>query len=319
VAQEAGQVAEERVRVSDFGFNLNSIGGVGLMAILAAAAAFWRQARSFAQYVSGFLLLQKTVQSGMSATVGIHIRRTYKKLPSGISEYRSLLSQIDDNTTCSYVPFDMPSATTIWWGPRGIFLVSASESLKLVSIRGLSDPQGLIVDALNGYEEIRKANAGIGFGNFYVRKCMGNAGDPGAFMRGLRGGAGAEVPSTAVGYSSTNQAPAAPQSTGSWSEPDHTCDESFMYERHRYISNKKQRDPFQGLFYEDDALKLVEDLKQWFVREDGTRSTASRGVPASSCTVPEARGRARWRARWRKHLAFRCTSTTCRRSPTASL
>jgi SpoVK/Ycf46/Vps4 family AAA+-type ATPase len=40
-----------------------------------------------------------------------------------------------------------------------------------------------------------------------------------------------------------------------------------MYPRERYISNKKARDPFQGLFYEADALRLVEDLKQWFTRE----------------------------------------------------
>jgi hypothetical protein len=245
--------------------NLNTLGGVGLMAVLAAIAAFWRQARSFAQYVSGFLLLQKTVHSGMTIAVGVHIRASYKKLPSGISDYRGLLAQIDNNTTCSYVPFDMPSGTSIWWGRRGLFLLTASsDALKLLSVRGLSDPQALVVDALTRYEEQRRENGAIGAGNFYVRKCMGYAGES-LGRKDLT-----ERQFASGGSRTAGNAPevsSAPDASGAWSVPDHQCDESFMYSRERYISNKKQRDPFQGLFYEDGALELVESLKQWFTRE----------------------------------------------------
>lgn len=246
--------------------DLNSLGGVGLMAVLAAIAAFWRQARSFAQYVSGFLLLQKTVHGGLSTPLAIHIRSAYKKLPSGISDFRGLLAEIDNNTVVSFVPFDMPGNTSVWYGRRGVFLLSASDGgLKLLSVRGLSDPQALVVDALEAYEAQRLANAGLGMGNFYVRKCMGNAGEMGhGFNR-----RNMEQPAQQVsgGYGGTSAPAAASDSGGSWGEPDHRCDKSFMYPIERYISNKKQRDPFQGLFYEDDALHLVEDLKLWFTRE----------------------------------------------------
>lgn len=246
--------------------DLNSLGGVGLMAVLAAIAAFWRQARSFAQYVSGFLLLQKSVRGGLTHPISIHIRGAYKKLPSGISDYRGLLAEIDNNTVVSFVPFDMPGSTSVWYGERGLFLLSASEGgVKLVGIRGLSDPQALVVDALEAYEARRRANAGLGMGNFYVRKCMGNAGEAGhGFNRRNMEPAPQQV---SGGYGGTSSPAAASDSSGTWGDPDYQCDKSFMYSPDRYISNKKQRDPFQGLFYEDDALQLVEDLKLWFTRE----------------------------------------------------
>jgi hypothetical protein len=247
------------------GFNLNMLGGVGVAAALAAIAAFWREARSFMQYLSGLLLLQKTVHGGMCADIAIHIRKDYKKLPSGISNYRGLLAQIDDQTTCSYVPFEMPNNTSVWYGKRGLFIVNVSDySLKLVSCRGFSDPQALVVDALTAAEQLKVENSKIGSGNFYVRKVMGHAGES-QFGRNF-GSAARGEPAPAPANGSTVQARDG-KGLDSWTTPDHYCDESFMYPRNRYISNKKARDPFQGLFYEDDALKLVEDLKRWFTRE----------------------------------------------------
>jgi hypothetical protein len=243
--------------------NINALAGVGVAAGIAAIAAFWREARGFLQYLTGLLLLQKTVHGGMATSVAIHIRRDYSRLPSGISDFRGLLTQIDDNTTLSYVPFDMPSPASVWWGRRGVFVVSVSSgTIKLVSVRGISDPRSLVVDALEAFEEQKRANASIGSGNFYVRKCMGHAGESNFnFNRnpGETASSGSVAPAPAGQYHDQDE---------TWSVPNHYCDESFMYPRTRYISNKKQRNPFQGLFYEDDALKLVEDLKQWFTREN---------------------------------------------------
>jgi hypothetical protein len=249
--------------------NLSPAAGVGIAAGIAAVTAFWSQTKAFASYLSGFLLLQKTINGGMTVPVGVHVRRDYRKLPSGISTYRGLMGQIDDNTTFSYIPFEMPNQTSVWWGPRGLFLVQAGMELKLVSLRWLSDPQGLIQDALASWEEIRAKNSTIGAGNFYVKKCMGSAGDIGAAweQRNRRDDSKGESKSHVSGGGDCYDF---------WCQPNLDCDRSFMYESKRYVSNKKQRDPFQGLFFDQPALDLVEAIKRWFTRESWYRG---HGIP----------------------------------------
>ena len=73
--------------------NITALGGIGIAAGLAAFAAGWRQVLGFARYVSGFLILQKEVRYALSDPVIIYLRRHYKKLPSGISVYRSQIAQ----------------------------------------------------------------------------------------------------------------------------------------------------------------------------------------------------------------------------------
>lgn len=247
---------------------ISPVAGVGIAAAAAAVTAFWSQTKSFAAYLSGFLLLQKSITGGITTPVGVHIRRDYRKLPSGISRYRGLLGQVDDNTTCSYIPFEMPNKISVWWGRRGIFVVHAGyDEMKLICPRGLSDPRGLVTDALEAWEQQRAKNAVIGAGNFYVKKCMGSAGDIGAAWEDRdRKRDSAETANSAVSGNGEDY----------WYTPSLDCDRSFMYDPQRYVANKKQRDPFQGLFFDEPAMELVEAIKRWFTREGWYRS---HGIP----------------------------------------
>jgi ATP-dependent 26S proteasome regulatory subunit len=256
--------------MTDFS-NLNILTGAGLAALVAAIGIFWSQAKGFARYLSGFLLLQKTIQGGLSTPVVLHVRANYKKLPSGISRYYGILGQVDNNPLYSYIPFEMPNGISLWFGRRGLFVVNAGRDITLLSIRGVSNPQGLISDALEFSDKLRDLNREIGEGNFYVARVLGTAG---------------ESVSSALGHSYTgNNSPNSKSTTltespevslGSWEIPDIQIDKSFMYDADRYVKNKKNVDPFKGLFFNQEIMQLVEDLKNWYTRRDWYQA---RGIP----------------------------------------
>lgn len=250
--------------------SISALAGVSIAAAFAALGAFWSQARSFFRYVSGFLLLQKTINGGMIVPTALHIRRRYRKAPSGVSRYVGLLQKIDDRSIASYVPFDMPSQIGLWWGSRGLFLVSATSELTLVSLRWVSDPEGLIVDALNEDYEQRQRATEMGSGNFYVQRVLGTAGDFGALSDATPRKRHDNLATTEDAPSSANS------SSGDYWSPDVQVDRSFMYAPERYIQNKKAHGPFHGLFFPEEVHKVVADIQQWFTREDWYRQ---HGIP----------------------------------------
>jgi len=250
--------------------SISPAAGLSIAAIFATIGAFWQQSKSFARYLSGFLLLQKSMRGELAAEVGRHIRGFYRKAPSGVSSYAALVKQIDDRSISSLVPFEMPNTVSIWWGRRGIFLVNASSGgLTLLSIRWLSNPEALVIDALEESYARRQSASNLGTGSFFVERVLGTAGDSVSMMSRNRNLA-----------SSTSSADSPPVQDGSaandWSMPDELVDRSFMYTPERYIQNRKTRGPFHGLFFDEKVSEMIEDVKQWFSRESWYRE---HGIP----------------------------------------
>lgn len=227
----------------------------GILGGAAAMGAFWQQARGFVQYVSGFVLLQKTVSGGMATPVAMHIREKYRKLPSGLSSYRGILSQLDGQAINSYVPFDMPHQISIWWGRRGLFIVHDGISLKLVSLRWISNPQNLVKDALEDYSA--RAHGTV-TGNFYIRRIMGTAGERPTF--GQR-----EDAPRSLGNSGTVTSESADDVM---QMPTYGIDRSFMYAPERYMPSQRKADPLRGLSFPPEVHALIADVKQWYSQQD---------------------------------------------------
>lgn len=252
--------------------DISVLAGAGIAAALTTVAAFWGQARSFIMYLMSFLLLQKTVSGGLMTPVQLHIRKSYKKAPSGISNFYGLLRQVDDRSIDSYVPFDMPNKTGVWYGRQGLFLVSdAGSSLCLVGPRWIFKPQELICDSINAYNAQADENKNLGSGSFWVKRIIGTAGEVPSFSK--QGGLTQrrELVSTAASSASNS-----PSESSSWSIPDVQIDRSFMYAPERYIQNKKNVGPFRGLFFDKPVWDLVEAVNKWFTRESWYRE---RGIP----------------------------------------
>lgn len=251
--------------------DISVLAGAGIAAALTTVAAFWGQARSFILYLMSFLLLQKTVSGGLITPVQLHIRKSYRKAPSGISSFYGLLRQVDDRSIDSFVPFDMPNGIGIWYGRQGLFLVSNSgNGLRLVGPRWIFKPQELVRDSINAYNAQADENKNLGTGSFWVKRIIGTAGEALPYQSHgnpiRRRDSSTEVSS----------APDSPSDSSSWSIPDVQIDKSFMYEPERYIQNKKNVGPFRGLFFDKPVWDLIEAVNKWFTRESWYRE---RGIP----------------------------------------
>lgn len=252
--------------------DISVLAGAGIAAALTTVAAFWGQARSFLSYLASFALLQKTVEGGLTTPIQMHIRKSYRKAPSGISSFYGLLLQIDDRSLSSYVPFEMPNSTGIWYGKRGVFLLSLSGgSFKILGPRWLFNPQGLVEDSIHAYNAQAEDNK-QGAGSFWIKKIIGTAGEGG--FSGTYNQTRIRR-ATAEPSDSSTSSPGLSEST-SWAVPDVQIDKSFMYTPERYIQNKKKAGPFRGLFFDQPVLDLIQSIDKWFSREDWYRE---RGIP----------------------------------------
>ncbi len=251
--------------------DISVLAGAGIAAALTTVAAFWGQAKAFLGYLTSFALLQKTVDGGLITPLQMHIRKSYSKAPSGISSFYGLLLQIDDRSLSSYVPFEMPNSTGIWYGKRGAFLLSMSGGhVKLLGPRWLFNPYGLIEDSINAYNAQAEENK-QGAGSFWIKKIIGTAGE----SLSSYGQAHARRKASEQSSDSLSSSPGSLDST-SWSVPDVQIDKSFMYAPERYIQNKKKAGPFRGLFFDQPVLDLIQSIDKWFSREDWYRE---RGIP----------------------------------------
>lgn len=245
----------------------NPLAFAGIAGVLAAVGVFWGQARGFIRYLSSIAVLQSKITSnGMDELVGAHIRREYKKVPSGLKFYSAYLTNINGQPLNSFVPFELPQGTSIWYGKRGVFVVSVgSDGMSLTSIRWISSPRLLIQDGLEAYEAERSRTEKIGTGNFYVTRVMGTAGDPNAMAADFHSGrSGRNVGGEKDAPAATIEA----GPSGSWNKPIIGVDESWMYSKDQYIRNKMNVDPLKGLFFDQEVHDLLGKIKQWYVRRD---------------------------------------------------
>ena len=252
-------------------------GGAGIAAVLAGAAAGWERVKNFGSYVISVLVIQRDVSGyGLTSSLIEHIRGQYKPMPSGTAHIISRQLLVDDRTMSSAVPFKLPTKFGVWRGKRGWFMVSAdaASDIKLSCLRWLADPELLIVDALNQYEErkLRDMDSNTA-GNYRVIPVMGTVG-----QNRSEWGEGHRVDQQVA---KTSPAPASDSLVGeennnAWLDPNVRVDKSFMYEAHRYLKDTKKRDPMRGLFYPQSALDMLEGLKRWYRKRDWYQE---RGIP----------------------------------------
>jgi len=236
--------------------------GTGFMAVFAVIAAGWSRVKSFGSYISSAVVLQRTVRSSyLSTVVGRHIRECYKPMPSGSMIFSNISGQLEGDALWSDIPFEMHNTTGIWRGKRGTFFITADGHLKLLSLRGLSDPKGLIADAINISNERRNAlfaKSEERGSNFRIVPVMGTVGEAMSdmFKRGRD-----ESPSAASKSPSSNSIES---DHDWWYCPDPRFDTSFMYPREAYMRDRGRTDPFKGLFYPEEVYAMIDTLKEWY-------------------------------------------------------
>jgi ATPase family associated with various cellular activities (AAA) len=246
--------------------SMNWLTGAGIAAGFAALGAFWGQARGLMRYVTGFVLLQKTLSPDISSKVALYLRAHYTKLPSGLSKFQGVNQPLDGSAMNSTIPFDMPSVTSLWRGEFGWFLISAKGfRLHLTSVRGISNPYSLVESALQFYEALHRSDDGR---SFYVVKKIGTAGEMVLSNEMKTGSLYAGDP------------PGAPQLTSDnedvWSFPNLDVDKSFMYPATRYMTRTTKPDPFKGLFFDQEIHELIAKLGYWLRQRDWY---ANHGIP----------------------------------------
>lgn len=237
--------------------------GLSLTALVAAAAAFFQQIRTFFRYLSGFVLLHVKIMDGLSTHIPHYIRFNYKQLPSGNIVFRNTNYRIDSSSEYTAVPFEMPSAPSIWWGREGVYILSMTSSgVSLTGLRWFCKPRQLVSSAVAFWERTVREHYSNGEGNFYVVTVKGTAGESFSFRSGSSDNNDVAVrPPTSAG------SPA--DSLSSNSNFEICClDESFMYEKSRYVENKKNIDPFKGLFFNDEVKELVKRARRWLTERN---------------------------------------------------
>lgn len=221
----------------------------------AAAAALWGQARNFVGYLSSFLVVRAQMQYRVAVAVALHLRRDYRRLPSGFHLFDSLVLQVSGSSIFRTVPFRLPPHTCLYFGRRGVFL--ALDFDHLVGLRFVSDLTGLVSDAVEFYDELSSSGTTHAL---RAVKLMGSMGDVYAQM----GKAFAEERSANNGR----------EPVASEYAPDLRVDRSFKYAD--LTSGASFVDPFRGLFYAAAGRELIDDGDRWF------RSQAwyvERGIP----------------------------------------
>lgn len=238
----------------------------GFAAVIAAITFGWSYVKGFSRYILGAILLQKTLDEALSYQLHVHLRERYRKLPSGVSEFKSLREYVGGSQNMTYIPIDMPNSTSVWHTKHGIFVVNYSGAkLSLISLRFLSNPHSLVNDSLDDYDsrvaDFDKSNGG----NFYVKQCMGNVGSFEVHAQKR----------SAISSVSTSAEPSQ-QLSGYDILPHRQVDASFRYARDMYIKNVSNRNPLRGLFYPEDVIQLLADLQRWYDRRSWYQE---RGIP----------------------------------------
>lgn len=227
---------------------LENMGLPALAAVGTMVAAGWQNVKYLSRYLTGVLLIQKDCDESITRSVALHLRQRYRHIRSGVSEVNAIHEYIDTNQHMSLVPFELPTKSTIWYGARGVFMLSGDNRKQtLVSLRGLSDPLGLICDACDD-SDARMQN--VVQDNYFVTRVMGTA--------------GLMEPRPPLGRAISRDTPEDETKTDDCQIPHRLIDKSFRFERERYTENASNRDPFRGLFYQQNIYTLLDDLKRWY-------------------------------------------------------
>lgn len=235
------------MNVDSFGLGSIALGGA-----IAAIAAFWNQFKTAARQVSSILVVQAHLNSSVGNAAINNLKSNYKKVPSGISIIHGLWMPFK-NRTDHLVPFRVLPSTSIWYGKRRLLLLSKSEDVTLISIRGLCDLDQFLVESCRLHEQ-EISNQDLNINRFSISTFVGCEKGPWARPRNTEPGPAGGAPPDNSGLRATAV------SGGSLADP--LRDESLCYDRDEYVITN-QVDPLEGLFYDPEILAYLEEAKQW--------------------------------------------------------
>ena len=233
----------------------NMPGILALGGIAAIIATGWQHIKTAVTHLSSFLIVRAYLDPAVCSSVSLMLRKEWTLLPSGAPEYHGLWLRLRGDTTTSLVPFKMPpfnSAAYI----KGRKVVVFNNSGNLSTIRGICDLDELISDSVKYRTElhhVQETTRTTKASRFQILNVVG--GEKGAWASGKT----RSIPDLDGGNGDT----ALSSTPSSTREPDLEVDKILLYQRED-LSGTDDTDPFRNLPYDDNVMKMVEDLKHWY-------------------------------------------------------
>ncbi len=224
--------------------------------LAAAAIAGWQQIKSVFSYISGFVLIRAEFDPSLNVAVMSHVKRNYRRLPSGLYHYASLWLNLIGDKQHSIVPFRVSPPKAVYVRGRQVLFVSHTNSrLSISTIRGSVNLDSLVADAVEFSRHQREYKAPDN--RFYIHKFVGmDKSNHSSFRNQQNSNVPPPTGDPQVGTGSSTVMMA-----------DYTVDTSFAYPRFMY-EHAEANDPLNGLYFDDDVLSNFEHAKKWLTMGD---------------------------------------------------
>lgn len=225
--------------------------------IVAAVAGFWQQLKSFASYVSSFVILNTHLEYNSTTIIIRYLKSHFKVVPSGKLFFNTRYYTHTIKGSTITVPFTQLPLNTIFYR-QGVWLLAnynaSNYTLNIMALRGTVDFKLLLKEALE-YDRHREDAENEGFSNFSVIDIIGQ--EKGF---GSQKGEGDKVRG---GNSTTVSQPIHNNSDSDKCIPlNYDIDESFLYARSEYMGEEKINS-FKDLYYDPEVDKYIEQAKKW--------------------------------------------------------
>lgn len=239
----------------NMGFDPSWIAAGGALALV---AGFWDKLRGLIHECSKIMVVSMDMDAPTSTDVVRYMRAHYKWIQFSDFNVRSVHKTRIDNGMTIWVPFVTPVASGLYKGPHGwVWLQTWTNASQLRAIRGTVDLKQLVKDA-NAYDNSLRQQENPQ--RFYIHKVLGS--EKGAWAMGEA------IQKLNSRNDTSSEAPASASSKGNSDDAAYgirvfeDIDKSFVYKREEYTRTGRT-DPFKGLFYNDDALKEVDNARSW--------------------------------------------------------
>lgn len=234
--------------------------------LTAALIAGWHQVKSFASYLTSFVIVRAKLDATLKLPVHMYLRTSYRLLPSGIHVFAARYMHMRGKKSTIIVPFRITSNTVVYIkGWHFVLMTLESEGMTLMSIRGLVNFQTIITAALNQFEaRMEKLYVSEALSRFQVMRVIGTE-------KSMAGAGNIEHP-----RGGNSIAEATSRSDGSSHyQLDTSIDKPFMYRTEDFLDNAKT-DPFDGLYFDESVERYIRQAQQWMTMGDWY---IERGIP----------------------------------------
>lgn len=225
--------------------------------VVAALMAGWSQIKSFASYLSSFVVIQASLDEYTSTLVRKHLRKYGTLLPSGQLTYRIRYIAFVGERDSTRVPFKIPGQNTVYLlGRRPLFVNDNGERLHISFLRWTVNMDQVIIDAIKEADAMFKSSLRAQ-SNFYIKTHVGR--DKSGFGMDTRSGGN---------VASNISASESLASAGYSGVLDESVDKSFMYESHLWLHDANSESPFNDLHYDPKIAKYIDQARTWLRRRD---------------------------------------------------